>query len=95
MISHVACYVIAENYVSLIVFFGVSNFSLYNLKKLGCCGKDGEIYKTLYFMQPFNGGQFNAKGRYTIQIGFYSLSYHRLTHNPDLGAYFFLITDSF
>ena len=35
----------------------------------------------------------NAKVWYTIQIGFYSLSCHRLNHNPDWGV--FLITDSF
>ena len=35
----------------------------------------------------------NARGGYTIQIGFYSLSCHRLNHNPDWGV--FLITNSF
>ena len=29
----------------------------------------------------------NARGGYAIQIGFYSLSFHRLNHNPDCGMF--------
>ena len=75
-------------------FFGVSNFSLYNLKKLWCCGRwwnleDFVLHATIRWGTIVD----NARGGYTIQIGFYSLSCHRLNHNPDWGV--FLITNSF